>query len=166
MTLTSFLHSDHHNPILRQSTPWLHLIFPSSPRLTSSTSRARLSSLRVGAVASASRWPPPSSLREPKVRRRRIRALKSSTDPFLYLVYIAARKLPQLQEAATRLSALGSSSGGSCTYLVADLKDKAGCEALAAQMKERESKLHVLVNNSGATWVRLSKRGRAARFLS
>lgn len=33
------------------------------------------------------------------------------------------------------------------------MKDKAGCDALAAQMKEKETKLDVLVNNSGATWV-------------
>ncbi|KAL7410401.1 putative NADPH-dependent beta-ketoacyl reductase [Mrakia frigida] len=67
-------------------------------------------------------------------------------------VYIAARKLPQLQEAAAELNALGKASGGSCFFFVADLKDKAGCDALAAQMKEKETKLDVLVNNSGATW--------------
>ncbi len=29
---------------------------------------------------------------------------------------------------------------------------KAGCDALANQIKERESKIHILVNNSGASW--------------
>ncbi|KAG6880690.1 hypothetical protein C0992_002980, partial [Termitomyces sp. T32_za158] len=29
---------------------------------------------------------------------------------------------------------------------------KAGCDALIAEFKKRENKLHVLVNNSGITW--------------
>ena len=32
------------------------------------------------------------------------------------------------------------------------LQSKAGCEALVAEFRKRESKLHILVNNSGATW--------------
>lgn len=31
-------------------------------------------------------------------------------------------------------------------------QNKAGCDALITQIKERESKLHILVNNSGITW--------------
>lgn len=38
-------------------------------------------------------------------------------------VYIASRKKSQLEEATEQLNALGKSSGGSCSYLVADLKD-------------------------------------------
>ena len=63
---------------------------------------------------------------------------------------------------------------GSCHYFVADIsvsarlaqpypdtdaidivvtiQTKAGCDALANQIKERESKVHILVNNSGASW--------------
>lgn len=37
-----------------------------------------------------------------------------------------------------------------CTYLFS--KSKAGCDALIAEYRKRESKLHILVNNSGATW--------------
>jgi len=64
-------------------------------------------------------------------------------------VYIAARKESQLKEAADELNAAGP---GSCHYIVADLGSKAGCEALTAEIKKRESKIHILVNNSGATW--------------
>ena len=31
-------------------------------------------------------------------------------------------------------------------------KSRAGCDALVAEFKKRESKLHVLINNSGITW--------------
>lgn len=31
-------------------------------------------------------------------------------------------------------------------------KNKDGCDALIAEIKKRESKLHILVNNSGVTW--------------
>ncbi|CAE7230441.1 unnamed protein product [Rhizoctonia solani] len=41
---------------------------------------------------------------------------------------------------------------GRCDYIVADLESKQGCVALCATLKERESCLHILVNNSGATW--------------
>ena len=76
-------------------------------------------------------------------------------------MYIAARKVPQLEEAAAQLNALGKASGGSCVHLQADLKDKAGCDALAKLIKERETKLDVLINNSGASWV-----SAVARFMS
>ena len=32
------------------------------------------------------------------------------------------------------------------------LQSKAGCDALVSEYKKRESKLHILVNNSGASW--------------
>jgi NAD(P)-dependent dehydrogenase (short-subunit alcohol dehydrogenase family) len=31
-------------------------------------------------------------------------------------------------------------------------QSKAGCDALIAEFKKRETKLHVLVNNSGISW--------------
>ncbi|TDL18488.1 rhamnolipids biosynthesis 3-oxoacyl-reductase [Rickenella mellea] len=64
-------------------------------------------------------------------------------------VYIAARKESQLKAAADELNASGP---GKCHYIVADLGSKAGCDALVAEIKKRESKIHILVNNSGATW--------------
>jgi short-subunit dehydrogenase len=41
---------------------------------------------------------------------------------------------------------------GSCEYIPADLINKAGCEKLANEVKQRTDRLTVLVNNSGATW--------------
>ncbi|KIO24609.1 hypothetical protein M407DRAFT_99495 [Tulasnella calospora MUT 4182] len=64
-------------------------------------------------------------------------------------VYIASRKEKQLKEVSDKLNAMGP---GSCHYIVADLGSKAGCDALAEEIKKRESKIHILVNNSGATW--------------
>ncbi|GAA6059352.1 hypothetical protein JCM10212_003250 [Sporobolomyces blumeae] len=64
-------------------------------------------------------------------------------------VYIASRKEKALKAVAERLTAGGP---GSCEYIVADLGSKDGCDALVAEFKRRENKLHVLVNNSGTTW--------------
>ncbi|KAH7102341.1 rhamnolipids biosynthesis 3-oxoacyl-reductase [Auriculariales sp. MPI-PUGE-AT-0066] len=64
-------------------------------------------------------------------------------------VYIASRKEKQLKEVSAALNKAGP---GSCEYLIADLSTKAGCDALGAEIKKREKKLHILVNNSGATW--------------
>ncbi|KAI0729577.1 rhamnolipids biosynthesis 3-oxoacyl-reductase [Fomitopsis betulina] len=64
-------------------------------------------------------------------------------------VYIAARKEKQLKDVCDALNAKGP---GNCHYLVADLTTKAGCDNLAASIKERESKVHILVNNSGMSW--------------
>ncbi|PSR75704.1 hypothetical protein PHLCEN_2v8995 [Hermanssonia centrifuga] len=64
-------------------------------------------------------------------------------------VYIASRKEKQLKEVSEALNKIGP---GSCHYVVADLSSKAGCDALADNIKQKESKIHILVNNSGATW--------------
>jgi len=64
-------------------------------------------------------------------------------------VYISARKEDQLKATCEELNALGP---GKCEYIVANLGNKAGCESLVAAFKQRESKLHILVNNSGTTW--------------
>jgi len=64
-------------------------------------------------------------------------------------VYIAARKEKQLKETADTLNAKGP---GSCHYVVANLSSRAGCDKLANYIKSQESKLHILVNNSGVTW--------------
>ncbi|KAJ7041977.1 hypothetical protein C8F04DRAFT_112779 [Mycena alexandri] len=64
-------------------------------------------------------------------------------------VYVAARKESQLKEAVEDLNKLG---GGKAHYIVANVGSKAGCDALIAEFKKREKKLHVLVNNSGISW--------------
>ncbi|CAG8480629.1 2869_t:CDS:2 [Paraglomus occultum] len=70
-------------------------------------------------------------------------------------VYIASRKIDNLEKgfftltAASELNALGP---GTCVAIQANLNTKAACEQLAADISSREDKLHILVNNSGATW--------------
>ncbi|KAI1842120.1 hypothetical protein JX265_005601 [Neoarthrinium moseri] len=64
-------------------------------------------------------------------------------------VIIASRKKSELEKTAARLNSLGP---GKCDYVVADLKDKAGCDVLCAEVKKKTDKLTVLINNSGATW--------------
>ncbi|KAJ7789854.1 hypothetical protein B0H14DRAFT_2942900 [Mycena olivaceomarginata] len=65
------------------------------------------------------------------------------------IVYIAARKEPQLKEAVEDIRKVAT---GKINYIVADVGSKAGCDALIAEFKRRETTLHVLVNNSGITW--------------
>lgn len=64
-------------------------------------------------------------------------------------VIIASRKESELQKTADRLNKLGP---GKCEYVVSDLKDKAGCDHLVAEVKKKTDRLTVLLNNSGATW--------------
>ncbi|KAI0319350.1 rhamnolipids biosynthesis 3-oxoacyl-reductase [Amylostereum chailletii] len=64
-------------------------------------------------------------------------------------VYIASRKEKQLKEAAEQLNKLGP---GSCEYVVADLSSKAGCDKLVDTIKSKETKVNILVNNSGMSW--------------
>lgn len=64
-------------------------------------------------------------------------------------VIIASRKEKDLKVTVDRLNKLGP---GKCEYIVADLKDKAGCDGLVAEVKKRTDRLTVLLNNSGATW--------------
>jgi NAD(P)-dependent dehydrogenase (short-subunit alcohol dehydrogenase family) len=54
-----------------------------------------------------------------------------------------------VSQTSDRINKLGP---GTCEYIVADLKDKAGCDALCAELKKRTDRLTVLINNSGATW--------------
>jgi NAD(P)-dependent dehydrogenase (short-subunit alcohol dehydrogenase family) len=62
-------------------------------------------------------------------------------------VYIASRKREVCEATAAELSSLGR-----CVALAADLSSEQGCLDLAATVREREPRLHILVNNSGATW--------------
>jgi NAD(P)-dependent dehydrogenase (short-subunit alcohol dehydrogenase family) len=62
-------------------------------------------------------------------------------------VYISSRKKDVCDEMAAELSKLGT-----CVSLPADLGTEAACIDLAAEIASRESRLHILVNNAGATW--------------
>ncbi|KAJ7237704.1 hypothetical protein B0H12DRAFT_102533 [Mycena haematopus] len=64
-------------------------------------------------------------------------------------VYIASRKESQLKEAVEEIKKVAT---GKIDYIVANLGSRAGCDALISEFKNREAKLHVLVNNSGVTW--------------
>lgn len=54
-----------------------------------------------------------------------------------------------MHKVTDRLNRLGP---GKCDYVVADLKDKKGCDNLVSEVQKRTDRLTVLVNNSGATW--------------
>jgi NAD(P)-dependent dehydrogenase (short-subunit alcohol dehydrogenase family) len=62
-------------------------------------------------------------------------------------VYISSRKAEAGEQAVAELSAHGS-----VVSIPADLSTEAECVRLAAELAERESAVHVLVNNAGATW--------------
>lgn len=62
-------------------------------------------------------------------------------------VYISSRKADVCDRVAEELSEYGT-----CISLPFDLGGMAGIEGLANAVKERESRLDVLVNNAGATW--------------
>jgi NAD(P)-dependent dehydrogenase (short-subunit alcohol dehydrogenase family) len=62
-------------------------------------------------------------------------------------VYISSRKADVCEEVAAELS-----QSGDCVAVPADLSHEDGCKQLADGVAEREDRLHVLVNNAGATW--------------
>jgi NAD(P)-dependent dehydrogenase (short-subunit alcohol dehydrogenase family) len=62
-------------------------------------------------------------------------------------VYITSRKAEVCDEVAAELSRVGT-----CVAIPADLSREDECARLAAAVTERESRLHILVNNAGATW--------------
>nr|WP_271209302.1 SDR family oxidoreductase [Rhodococcus wratislaviensis]GLK33806.1 3-oxoacyl-ACP reductase [Rhodococcus wratislaviensis] len=62
-------------------------------------------------------------------------------------VYITSRKAAACVEAEKALSELGEVHAIAC-----DVTSEEQCQALIDAIAERESKLHVLVNNAGATW--------------
>ncbi|KAH8881616.1 NAD(P)-binding protein [Thozetella sp. PMI_491] len=65
-------------------------------------------------------------------------------------VYISSRDAKACEAAAAELNALGK--GGAAVALPADLSKHDECLRLADEIKRREGRLHVLVNNSGASW--------------
>lgn len=62
-------------------------------------------------------------------------------------VYVASRKVEACEASEEQLAPFGE-----CVALPCDLRDVAGCKALASAIREREEKLHILVNNAGLTW--------------
>jgi NAD(P)-dependent dehydrogenase (short-subunit alcohol dehydrogenase family) len=64
-------------------------------------------------------------------------------------VYISSRKAEACDAAAAEIAGEGN---GTCVSLPADLSTERGCRQLAEMLAEREDRLHILVNNAGATW--------------
>lgn len=62
-------------------------------------------------------------------------------------VYITSRKRESCEATALELG-----RDGACVGLTADLNTPEAVMALANEMKARESKLHILINNAGRTW--------------
>ena len=64
-------------------------------------------------------------------------------------VYISARSAKDCEYAAKELNALGP---GVCTAIPADMQKLSEVERLVSVLSEKETALHVLVNNAGAAW--------------
>lgn len=64
-------------------------------------------------------------------------------------VFVSSRKADACERAVAELDALAP---GAAEALPADLSTEEGCRGLAAALAERTDRLHVLVNNAGATW--------------
>jgi NAD(P)-dependent dehydrogenase (short-subunit alcohol dehydrogenase family) len=62
-------------------------------------------------------------------------------------VYVSSRKAEVCQQVAEELSRVGE-----CLALPADLSGEQECLRLAGEVGRREERVHVLVNNAGATW--------------
>lgn len=62
-------------------------------------------------------------------------------------VYITGRNQARLEKAAQEIS-----PDGNCLALPADISQLPEIERLAAELGQRESRLHILVNNAGTTW--------------
>src|SRR5437899_1123904 len=79
-------------------------------------------------------------------------------------VYISSRKADVCDQVAAELSKgsadavepgmaqRGSHGRGTCVSLPADLSEEAEVARLATELGQLEPRLHVLVNNAGATW--------------
>eukprot|EP01116_Phalansterium_solitarium_P004464 TRINITY_DN15489_c0_g1_i1.p1 TRINITY_DN15489_c0_g1~~TRINITY_DN15489_c0_g1_i1.p1 ORF type:complete len:289 (-),score=58.37 TRINITY_DN15489_c0_g1_i1:304-1098(-) len=64
-------------------------------------------------------------------------------------VYVSSRKKDECDNAAETLTKKGP---GKCFSIPADCSTEQGCKALVDQIRQREGRLHILVNNAGATW--------------
>jgi NAD(P)-dependent dehydrogenase (short-subunit alcohol dehydrogenase family) len=68
-------------------------------------------------------------------------------------VYISSRKAEVCDRVAAELNAAAeANSTGQCISVPADLSSEVGAQHLAGAVAEREERVHVLVNNAGATW--------------
>lgn len=61
--------------------------------------------------------------------------------------YITSRKLDELQATADEFSEFGE-----CIAIQSDLSTMEGVQAFADEIKAKEARIHILVNNAGATW--------------
>jgi NAD(P)-dependent dehydrogenase (short-subunit alcohol dehydrogenase family) len=61
--------------------------------------------------------------------------------------YITARKVEELNATAAELSEFGE-----CIAIASDLSTLEGITAFCNDIKQREDKVHILINNAGATW--------------
>ena len=64
-------------------------------------------------------------------------------------VYISSRDAQSCSTACTELNNIGP---GTAHAIPANFYDEKECKRLASEFAKRESKLHVLVNNSGSNW--------------
>ncbi|TVY29564.1 Rhamnolipids biosynthesis 3-oxoacyl-[acyl-carrier-protein] reductase [Lachnellula hyalina] len=64
-------------------------------------------------------------------------------------VYISSRDAKACEQACKELNALGK---GTAHSIPADFYKLEDCKRMVDELKKRESKLHVLVNNSGSNW--------------
>ncbi|KAF9977870.1 hypothetical protein BGZ73_004625 [Actinomortierella ambigua] len=64
-------------------------------------------------------------------------------------VYISSRSAKACDQVAAELTKLGP---GECISLPADLQSMDDVKKLVAELSKREKKVHILVNNAGATW--------------
>jgi len=64
-------------------------------------------------------------------------------------VYISSRDSKACDQAVKELNALGK---GSAHAIPADFYKEEDCKRMVDELKKRESKLHILVNNSGSNW--------------
>ena len=64
-------------------------------------------------------------------------------------VYITARKADACDETAAELNAMGP---GKCISLPHNIAGEEGATSFAAEIASRTDKVHILVNNAGATW--------------
>src|SRR6478752_352975 len=64
-------------------------------------------------------------------------------------VYITARKAGPCEATAKELT---TEYGGECIALPIDISTMAGIDMLAAEIKKREPKLDILINNAGTAW--------------
>ncbi|PVH76224.1 NAD(P)-binding protein [Cadophora sp. DSE1049] len=64
-------------------------------------------------------------------------------------VYISSRDAKACEQACKELNAMGK---GNAHYIQADLYKVEDCKKIAEELRKRETKLHVLVNNSGSNW--------------